>query len=50
MSIYSCQTMLCKFALEPHPTFLTENGEKIINRFKNVSHFDVERLTNKLFF
>lgn len=41
--------MLCKLALKPNPYVRHRKWEKK-NRFKNASHFDVERLTNVLFF
>ena len=50
MSIHSCQPCFVNWPLNQTPTFVTENGEKKINHFKNASHFDVERLTNVLFF
>lgn len=49
INVYSqLPTMLCKLALKPNP--YVRHRKKIINHFKNSSHFDVERLTNVLFF
>lgn len=42
--------MLCKLALKPNPYVRHRKWEKNNKSFKNASHFDVERLTNVLFF